>query len=375
MYGPYHSGLLQPSTELRANPEQWTIKIRPFWTELWDHSYTADSLYALYRSLEAPYAFYERALYTLELGLQKRFQLFHLVVRGSVHARTALKYAVDLDVDLIIPRAMAITEESGGEMPQTKPLASNPDEFTAFVRSVALVLFAAKSVPSVAPSPSPAAASSSSAQAWTSGVRSSSSRAHGEWQLPGSEDAALQDLILNLSRSVPFTLWVDGVPVEVDLFPKLLDSQGNVCEVGKKQSGKGREWTKTPFRQACPSSAFEFTDIQRAAILILKMWRYENKRSTTVKSFQINMAMEKVATEPDHEAAQSSAAAASSAPKRKKDEDGKQQGMSSTQSTKEFSVNAVYNAMAKATKILVDEGHSDNSLMTLSRSVSPFLNL
>lgn len=79
--------------------------------EEWEDHPTDEALFALYMSLVAPHNFLQHALDMVESRLSKHMEGFRLVPRGSFVRQIALKAAVDLDVDIILPRSFHSYEE------------------------------------------------------------------------------------------------------------------------------------------------------------------------------------------------------------------------------------------------------------------------
>jgi hypothetical protein len=89
-----HCEMTEPPHKPRLFIEEWK-----------DHNQDA-SLYLFYRSLCASYTFMDRVLSLIEINLQKVYHHFVLIPRGSTVTKTALKFACDLDIDLILPLSL-----------------------------------------------------------------------------------------------------------------------------------------------------------------------------------------------------------------------------------------------------------------------------
>ncbi|EFA78884.1 hypothetical protein PPL_08352 [Heterostelium album PN500] len=160
----------------------------------------------------------------------------YLIPRGSYAHKVALKGGSDLDVDLILPRSFATLESVKDECD------SSDDPLKPFTK-LCLKIKSALEV-SIKGLPN---------EAW--GVLVSIPESKGE----------------ESTRSIKLTIQLHNTNVNVHLFPKLLDKDGKICNIGPKQNDGSRNWIRGEYMTIYDMP--ELTDEGLAALLLLKLWK------------------------------------------------------------------------------------------------------
>lgn len=185
-----------------------------------------DNLYALFRSMRAPYDFLEHCQAVLQSRLRAHFDQFILVPRGSIITGTGLMAPADLDIDLILPR---IIPELRQEEIEKKALARAQELGQSLSRARAEVFkelmdFLYDSIaPAVIYDDKPA----------------------DFCRPPGAE----------VTRSLPLLLRVDGRWESVDLFPKIPRTRWPLVHVGQGECGARTRVDCEPIEHAHPRQA------------------------------------------------------------------------------------------------------------------------
>lgn len=198
---------------------------------------------ALLSSLKAPYGFLQQAMANLEHRLlillcgQKTSlsPFFILQPRGSVITETALRGAADLDVDLILGRDLPEWRLDGDIANM-----SNADLWNWF-------------------------------HPMTIRLREAILR---------SDDGkvAFSSKKVEITRSLELQMIDKGDEIDVDLFPKILDREGNVWgPLGDKDDNGYRKWTSVPFSNPWVQTD-SWNDEQRLAALLVKLWKAKRKQ-------------------------------------------------------------------------------------------------
>lgn len=209
---------------------------RSFTTEWADHK-TSKALGHLYVSVRAPYSVLEHCLAMIEALLLKSLKNFYFDLRGSVHKRVALKEGADLDIDVIIPRSWFSKEQVDEGLSKEDGRIVNIDVVSELCEDIANQL-----------------------------------------KKNGTPGITVEFPEEKCSRSLTFEAEIHGFSVEVDLFPKFVDKEGDVWGLsGKKRADEEgaayRVWEKCVQSQLKNARKQEYSHSQEAAILFIKMWK------------------------------------------------------------------------------------------------------
>lgn len=208
--------------------------------------------------------------------LDNRFSLdldgFRLVARGSLVRNIALKGAADLDVDIILPQYYHSKEKMDAEL---KLASGRKDPYSPYY-NLSRALFAMID-PDINDHQRPSYITGSYQPAFDE---------------PRETTSVPMDLSLVITRrgheaftrSIKCLLMYHGMPVELDLFPKLLDKDGKIWWIGKD-----RKWVCPPATSFPAKADADFeplkdlTDEAKATILFLKFWKKQAKKSCETK--------------------------------------------------------------------------------------------
>jgi len=242
-----------------------------FVEEWWDHQ-TDGALYVLFRCLQAPYAFLDHCQAILESRISAAFSNFFLIRRGSAQRGVALKGTADLDLDLILPRSFARAEDW---RPTSEDGMAEFEIWKQFCFGIADRI-----------------AGNDFAQAYDSVEFKESIRVRGLTETVESQESSSSagpyvpiaiprnigtELVVKygaISRSIPGSIGIHGIQVELDIFPKLVDKDGNICCFGSKEIIDGK--TSRPWNQQQINvfrKTVVFKDAEAAAILLVKLWK------------------------------------------------------------------------------------------------------
>ncbi len=231
----------------------------PFAFAWCDHS-TDEALRALCASLRAPYGFLDHCFDLLSTRLSRIVNNSLVIPRGSFSQRVGLQNLIDLDLDLILPRAYLALED-------IKKVNCREDEIQ---------------------------------------LSDLCERIYKELEDKGSSGGEIANLKYRttlvrrgdkpFSRSIKVNLTHEQIPIEVDIFPKFISQKGFVESLSRKNSRGERKWT-TPVR-ARRKRFREYSDTEEAVVLLLKSWRADMKENRPtrrcLKSFHFNLAIEKL---------------------------------------------------------------------------------
>lgn len=237
---------------------------RNFLDEWKDHCSDA-SLYLLYRSLEAPYGFIDRVKSVLDATFVSMFTHFLLVPKGSSQSETALKFSCDLDIDVLLPRALLQVYYS-----EITPKDWGNEVTTLLFKFIAFQL---------------------------------QLQGNSAVQLKFSDTDLAEGKAKQLSRSIPFIVTIDHVEIEVDLFFKFFAQDGTIIGLSREDSTGNRHFTaESVFQRQVPSRHFTVQEVdeRKATILFLKLWKFQQlklvqKKSKVVdmiKGYHLNIAMD-----------------------------------------------------------------------------------
>lgn len=224
---------------------------RNFIDEWKDHCSDA-SLHLLYRSLEAPYGFVDRVKSVLDATFVSMFSHFLLVPKGSSQSETALKFSCDLDIDVLLPRALLLQTYSN-----VTPATWGNEVTTLLCRFIALQLY---------------------------------SRGNAAVQLKFAEDEEVK--VNKLTRSIPFIVTIDHVDIEVDLFFKFFAQDGTIIGLSREDSNGKRHFTaESLFQRQVPSRKFTVQEVdeRKATILFFKLWKFQQLKLVATKSKVVDM--------------------------------------------------------------------------------------
>lgn len=211
---------------------------------------------SVYDSLRPSYEFIGQCIAFLEGFIRGIFPRSIVVMRGSVASGTVPNTSFDFDVDLIFPRSVKDFDKS-----------KNYNNFCAWVSEL-----------------------------WDAINRKAT-------DLRSQDQKSLTVFTLNPrkrpsgDRKLECTMVFNGEEFKLDLFPKVLNSKGNVCCMSKN-----RQWIQqAPYDSI---SNREFTPNQEAALLLIKQWKLEemanntsqntNHPLTNLKSYHMVLALEKI---------------------------------------------------------------------------------
>ncbi|KAJ3013876.1 hypothetical protein HKX48_005482 [Thoreauomyces humboldtii] len=240
-----------------------------------NHSNDA-SLKVLFHSLRASYDFLDHCCMLLERYLHQHIDMFALVRRGSLSSATALRATVDIDVDLALPRTVNIMQreyiegearriharEAEGQEPaepdEVRMNILRADVFKSIVEELGNIIFPVDGsipTPLVRTPPHP------------------KTPAHASIQLSRRKGA--------VTRSIPCVLEIHGRNVEVDLFPKILDGDGNLVGLSKTLPGGGRMWETKPFKMDKRKNK---EPERECATLLMKLWKEHGRKKAETLS-------------------------------------------------------------------------------------------
>lgn len=235
-----------------------TGSVRPVEQELKDHS-SDGGCFLLYRSLLCPTELLKHYVSVVDRALQASSYYFQLVPRGSLARGTVLRYDIDIDLDIILPRSLYSEYNADNE-----PIDVTADDLLVWNRQVFEDVFR-----DVIDTPD--------------GVEG-----HGvegvKLLLKGDPN--------KLTRAIKGNLFVPGSPssVKVDLFPKYISKDGRIMSLSRPNADKTREvlYADPLERQ----NLEEFDDEELAAIVFLKLWNKQAPVKSNIKSFHINVAVD-----------------------------------------------------------------------------------
>jgi len=215
---------------------------------------TDAALFTMFQSMRAPYDVLDVCKAEMEGELTRFFSHFYLVARGSLSTQTALKGTADLDLDLILPRTNPLfvpelIDEQAAQAAVTDGHSQGFHRAQLFQQRVQQIhdVLTRKTFHSKPP--------------------------------PFSSTPACH----SLSRSLPLERYIHGMTVSIDLFPKLVRTDGAIVTLGAKEADGGRQWLPIkPKLEHRWQKRPELTTDAECAVLLVKHWKAHRKSNSDI---------------------------------------------------------------------------------------------
>lgn len=294
-------------------------KLSTFADEWNDHRNDA-ALYRLFRSLRAHYMSLDNCMSTLNMACQALFENFELVPRGSYSRALALRGTADLDVDLILSRAVYTAEEM-----KQKCVVNGVVDVRPFGQLCKRILYRMERLLDEKIDVDVEVDTSSSLDTEVTYSKRRTLRNDGIDEedeadhrlenatvdltdldgrirasvdlpkLPGSLRSRALGSGEKITRSIKFEMVLQGSKIDIDIFPKLIDNDGAVCCLSQERNDGIREWLCQPTvmrRQA----KIELTEEEEAALLLVKLWKKDLPEpvKNTLKGYHLALAIERI---------------------------------------------------------------------------------
>jgi hypothetical protein len=267
-------------------------------------------LYALYRTLQAPAKWLKHCFDLLDARISAALPSFFLIPRGSVFRGLGLRGTADLDVDLILPRDLLDPERlemiDGSEVSllnearwsnicnclakriKAKDTVHPDGEDTEFVELGGKAFVRARDIAKTL---------------HVDDINYDGIESHdvnigvmGHVKVKRNASSRLELSSDGITRSISGKLWAAGIKVDVDIFPKLLNSNGTVCSITSRNAHGKRTCTWEPFYDH--KEIKDFSDVEKAVILFIKRWKLcvNQDDIKLLKGYHLAIAMEHLIT-------------------------------------------------------------------------------